>query len=119
MLGVDGADWRAELVGSEEVQAEVLAALGRNGLVAPRRGRCLITAPFWGRCFASRSPLTALGRSELLAPRRGHCLAIAPRRGHRLASALRKSATYRSCRCAQFVRVGQMLLRATSNYIAS
>ena len=43
MLGVDGADWRAELVGSEEVQAEVdsflSAVLGTSSSNEPPRRR--------------------------------------------------------------------------------
>ena len=43
MLGVDGADWRAELVGSEEVQAEVdsflSAVLGSSNEPQRRRQR--------------------------------------------------------------------------------
>ena len=40
VLGVDGADWRAELVGSEEVQAEVdsfLSAVLGSSNEPPRR----------------------------------------------------------------------------------
>jgi hypothetical protein len=42
-FGVDGADWRAELVGSKEVQAEVGgfldAVLGAGGRSEPRRSQ--------------------------------------------------------------------------------